>query len=442
MTERTASILQHPNAKRDRKPAARPLPARIELNMRQLRTLVAVAQGGSVHKAASILHVTQPAATRAIHELEQALGLELFERTPKGMVATPVGAILVERTQRVFAQLAHAEHELAEMGLSRRSSASISVKVTHRHLRTLVAIDQYQTETAAALELDVSQPSVTQTLRELERIVEADLFLRTARGMLVTRAGEVMVRRTKLMFHELQLARDDIAAQSRQHHRSHRGRCIAACEHLAGAARGHATEAGISRTAGDHSRRDLRVVAGRACAAAMSICWSACCAIRFRAATSCRRSCSRICSRSSAARVIRSLRRSRLRLADVINSEWVLPYKGAPSRKAFEQVMHAAGLPLPKNAIESNALVALRALLIESDRLSILSRNQIHYEELHGMLSVLPIDMRGSERPIGITTRADAKRSVGLNALMQHLRAVGDEMKDRAARLAANEELK
>ncbi|MDY6949310.1 MAG: LysR substrate-binding domain-containing protein, partial [Pseudomonadota bacterium] len=112
------------------------------------------------------------------------------------------------------------------------------------------------------------------------------------------------------------------------------------------------------------------------------------------------------------------------------DAEWVLPYKGAPSRKAFEQVMHAAGLPLPKNAIESNALVALRALLIESDRLSILSRNQIHYEELHGMLSVLPIDMRGSERPIGITTRADAKRSIGLDALLRHLRAVSDEMKE------------
>jgi DNA-binding transcriptional LysR family regulator len=119
-----------------------------------------------------------------------------------------------------------------------------------------------------------------------------------------------------------------------------------------------------------------------------------------------------------------------LRLADVIDSEWVLPYKGAPSRKAFEQVMNAAGLPLPKNAIESNALVTLRALLMESDRLSILSRNQIHYEELHGMLSVLPIDMRGSERPIGITTRADAKRSIGLNALLQDLRAVSGEMKD------------
>jgi LysR family transcriptional regulator, regulator for genes of the gallate degradation pathway len=128
-----------------------------------------------------------------------------------------------------------------------------------------------------------------------------------------------------------------------------------------------------------------------------------------------------------------------LRLADVIDSEWVLPYKGAPSRKAFEQVMNAAGLHLPKNAIESNALIALRALLIESDRLSILSRNQIHYEELYGMLSVLPIDMRGSERPIGITTRADAKRSVGLNALMQSLRAVGDEMRTLGARPAGEE---
>src|SRR5688500_11559058 len=108
MSERTASILLHPNAIRERTTPTRGLPPRIALNMRQLRALVAVAQGGSVHIAASILHDTQPAVTRAIHEFEQALGLELFQRTAKGMVATEVGEILVERTERAFAQLTRA----------------------------------------------------------------------------------------------------------------------------------------------------------------------------------------------------------------------------------------------------------------------------------------------------------------------------------------------
>src|SRR5690606_9901893 len=108
----TVSVLRHPNANRERMTSRGALPARIEMNMRQLRALVAVAQGGSVHKAASLLHLTQPAVTRAIHEFEQSLGLELFERTAKGMVATAVGAIVVDRTQRAFAQIAHAEQEL------------------------------------------------------------------------------------------------------------------------------------------------------------------------------------------------------------------------------------------------------------------------------------------------------------------------------------------
>lgn len=155
MSKQTASILLHPKAMREQ---SRPLPARIDPNMRQLRALIAVAQGGSVHKAASLMHVTQPAVTRAIHELEQVLGLELFARTAKGMVPTTVGAILVERTQRAFAQLTHVEQELAEMGVSRRSTTSIGAKVTNRHLRTLVAIDRHGTETAATQELDVSQP--------------------------------------------------------------------------------------------------------------------------------------------------------------------------------------------------------------------------------------------------------------------------------------------
>jgi LysR family transcriptional regulator, regulator for genes of the gallate degradation pathway len=429
MSKRTASILLHPNANRERMIPARALPARIELNMRQLRALVAVSQGGSVHKAASILHVTQPAVTRAIHELEKALGLELFERTPKGMVATEVGAILVERTQRAFAQLAHAELELAELGLSRRSSASIGVKVTHRHLRVLAAVDEHQTETAAAIELDVSQPSVTQTLRELERIVEADLFLRTARGMLATRAGEVMVRRTKLMFHELQRARDDIAGQLGDV----TGRIVIGALPLASTL---LVPRAATRLKQEYPNLLVTILEGTY----ESLLTGLRCGdidvlvgvLRYPIP------CNDIVQERLFEDLLSVVGRkghpfasaTSLRLSDVIDAEWVLPYKGAPSRKAFEQVMNAAGLPLPKNAIESNALVTLRALLIESDRLSILSRNQIHYEELHGMLSVLPIDMRGSERPIGITTRADAKRSLGLNALMHYLRAVSDEMKD------------
>jgi LysR family transcriptional regulator of gallate degradation len=429
MPERTASILLHPKAKRERMTPTRSLPARIEMNMRQLRGLVAVAQGGSVHKAASLLHVTQPAVTRAIHEFERSLGLELFERTAKGMVTTAVGAILVDRTQRAFAQLTHAEHELGELGVSRRSSASINAKVTHRHLRVLVAIDQHQTETAAATELDVSQPSVTQTLRELERIVETDLFLRTARGMLLTRAGEVMMRRTKLMFHEWQLARDDIAA----HLGNITGRIVVGALPLASTL---LVPRAVTRLKEEYPELLVTILEGTY----ESLLNSLRCGdvdvlvgvLRYPIP------CSDIVQERLFEDLLSVVGRKdhpfasakSLRLADVIDAEWVLPYKGAPSRRAFEQVMHAAGLPLPKNAIESNALVALRALLIESDRLSILSRNQIHYEELHGMLSVLPIDMRGSERPIGITTRADAKRSIGLDALMRHLRAVSDEMKE------------
>ena len=429
MPERTASILLHPNAKRERMTSARPLPARIEMNMRQLRALVAVAQGGSVHKAASLLHVTQPAVTRAIHEFEQALGLELFERTAKGMVATAVGAILVDRTQRAFAQLTHAEQELGELGLSRRSAASIGAKVTHRHLRVLIAVDQHKTETAAAVELDVSQPSVTQTLRELERIVEADLFLRTARGMLLTRAGEVMLRRTKLMFHEWQLARDDIAA----HLGNITGRIVVGALPLASTL---LVPRAVTRLKEEYPDLVVTLLEGTY----ESLLEDLRCGdvdllvgvLRYPIP------CSDIVQEKLFEDLLSVVGRKghpfasakSLRLADVIDAEWVLPYKPAPSRRAFEQVMHAAGLPVPKNCLESNALVALRGLLIESDRLSILSRNQIHYEELHGMLSVLPIDMRGSERPIGITTRADAKRSVGLDALMRHLRAVGDEMKE------------
>jgi hypothetical protein len=66
----------------------------------------------------------------------------------------------------------------------------------------------------------------------------------------------------------------------------------------------------------------------------------------------------------------------------------------------------------------------VRGLLLESDRLSVLSRRQIYYEEREGLLAVLPIELPGTRLPVGFITRSDAMRTVGLEALLLHLRAI------------------
>ena len=65
--------------------------------------------------------------------------------------------------------------------------------------------------------------------------------------------------------------------------------------------------------------------------------------------------------------------------------------------------------------IECGSLVAVRALLLASDRAAILSSHQASYEIEKGDLKVLDIELPGSERTIGVTTRKNW-RPTGLQA--------------------------
>src|SRR5579863_5463369 len=68
--------------------------------LRQLRMLLAAIDTGSVSAAARSLHVTQPAATQQLRELERGLGLRLLERARGKVVATAAGEALLAAARR------------------------------------------------------------------------------------------------------------------------------------------------------------------------------------------------------------------------------------------------------------------------------------------------------------------------------------------------------
>ncbi len=72
--------------------------------LRQLEYLVAVADVGGFGRAARRCAVSQPALSKQVQEVEAGLGLQLFERGPRGATPTLAGADLVERARRILAQ--------------------------------------------------------------------------------------------------------------------------------------------------------------------------------------------------------------------------------------------------------------------------------------------------------------------------------------------------
>ena len=68
------------------------------MDLKQLRTFRAVAELGSLSKAADRLRAAQPALSRHIKLLEHELRVELFVRNGRGMLLTSAGRMLLDRT--------------------------------------------------------------------------------------------------------------------------------------------------------------------------------------------------------------------------------------------------------------------------------------------------------------------------------------------------------
>lgn len=72
------------------------------LELQQLRQVIALAEHGSFVRAAAVLHISQPALSRSIQNLERRFGDELFQRSTSGVVPTDRGRLYIERARELL----------------------------------------------------------------------------------------------------------------------------------------------------------------------------------------------------------------------------------------------------------------------------------------------------------------------------------------------------
>ncbi|WP_235032069.1 LysR family transcriptional regulator [Actinacidiphila yanglinensis] len=89
------------------------------MELRQLRTFEAVVGTGSVTEAAVRLGLAPSSVSQAVRTLEQSLGVELFERLPRGMRLTPAGERLLVWSRRLLEQAEQARREVVDAGRQR-----------------------------------------------------------------------------------------------------------------------------------------------------------------------------------------------------------------------------------------------------------------------------------------------------------------------------------
>jgi DNA-binding transcriptional LysR family regulator len=79
----------------------------MDLNLREIRAFIAVAEAGSFTRAAVRLHLSQPALTVQIRRLEEMVGARLFDRNSRNVALTPVGRELLPVLQRSLREMEH-----------------------------------------------------------------------------------------------------------------------------------------------------------------------------------------------------------------------------------------------------------------------------------------------------------------------------------------------
>ena len=102
----------------------------VNIEMRQLRYLLAIVEEANFTRAAEKVFVSQSALSQQIQSLEQEVGTVLLDRSRKGVRPTEAGAILVHHARRIFQEIEQAETAMQELNGLLRGELHIGVVQT------------------------------------------------------------------------------------------------------------------------------------------------------------------------------------------------------------------------------------------------------------------------------------------------------------------------
>jgi DNA-binding transcriptional LysR family regulator len=103
---------------------------RARLKTRQLLLLIALDEQRNIHRAAETLHMTQPAASKQIKDLEEMLDVKLFERLPRGMEPTLFGETMIRHARMALTSLSLAHDDVLALKSGLVGQVEIGVIMT------------------------------------------------------------------------------------------------------------------------------------------------------------------------------------------------------------------------------------------------------------------------------------------------------------------------
>ncbi|MCJ2187597.1 LysR family transcriptional regulator [Novosphingobium beihaiensis] len=376
-----------------------------QFNLRHLQAVAKIVELGTVNAAAEAVNLSQPAITQALGRLEKQIGLPLFERCFNGMTPTDAARLLAPRIEAAMGHLN-------------------SPHVTMSRLRALLALADQGSYAAASKISGLAQPSIHRAVADLATAMRRRLAERRGKAVVLTDAGQGVVRTFRLARIELETGLSEIEALKGRETR----RIAVGAMPLS---RARVLPGAVTRFIRSHPKVRLHIAEG------------------------------------SRAELVEPLRQGALDLmigalreplmeedlvqtplfedlpavfaraghplagsdpspAELARYPWVVPQHGTPLRDSFERFFERAGVRPPAVPIESGSVMMVRQLLVGSDFMTMLSPDQVSVELEAGWLVQLASLPPGLGRTIGMTCRVSWRPTEVQRAFMDDLLAASD----------------
>jgi LysR family transcriptional regulator, low CO2-responsive transcriptional regulator len=142
----------------------------MHITLRQLQVFEAAARLGGYTRAAEALHLSQPAVSMQIRQLEGQAGMPLFDQIGKKVHLTDAGRTLYNHAQSILAQVHEAQLELEEMRGVRRGQLNITIASTANYFapRLLAAFCQRHPEVKVSLDVS-NREHILELLNETDK---------------------------------------------------------------------------------------------------------------------------------------------------------------------------------------------------------------------------------------------------------------------------------
>lgn len=377
-----------------------------KINLKHLSCALEIKRLGSASDAAHNAHISQSAITQGISKLESQLNIKLFERTNNGMYTTAVGQIFLSRVERAFGYLEVFANGLFEKNVKQRQT--FLNHLTSRQLIALITVVETESYTQSAFKLSLTQPTLGKTIKDLEFAMGQSLFTRTPIGVIPSWRARQMAKFASLFFSEVEQGVEEV----NEYNGKQSGTLKIGTLPLVRTEIIPKTVNAILLTfpnakieifdgpyeeqlnALRHGQIDIIVGALRPASHIKDIVQTP----LFDESLS-------LITRVAHPIMLASSESDH----DLGQYQWIAPKAGTPTREAFNRLFEHSKWTPPQNIIECSSPVAIRGLLLNSDRIALLSASQVAMEIQQGLLMAKEIAHINTRREIGYSLRENWK---------------------------------